>query len=404
MRAFGWMVAAIGGVVCWCASSSECRALTLEEALARARARAPDVIAARHVLAEARGELTSAEVPLRANPLLEAQAGPRYTVDGEWILQLAVGIEQTFELSGARDARIDAARARIDAADAEVADVARVLSAEVAARYLAALAARDRAALSEAGVALLGAMLGVIVRRVDAGDASIIDARRVELARAAAVSERDDARAAMRRELGALRLLLGAASEEPLEVEGDLATLAVASDGALDGERADVAAARAREREARARVRIAEALAVPELIAGLSYQLEEGDHMGLVTLGVTLPVFDDGRGEREQARARHEAARAELERRESTVAVQIATAREAYRAALDALTASVDSARSADEVEALVARAWEAGELPVGDVLVARREVVEARAQLLSRARDAALARTTLEAAIGGAR
>ena len=71
------------------------------------------------------------------------------------------------------------------------------------------------------------AMLGVIVRRVDAGDASIIDARRVELARAAAVSERDDARAAMGRELGALRLLLGAASDEPLEVEGDLATLAV---------------------------------------------------------------------------------------------------------------------------------------------------------------------------------
>lgn len=405
MRSFGSIAAAICAVVCWLGASGVARALTLEEALARARERAPDLIASRAELAEARGEVTSAAVPLRTNPLIEAQGGPRYTTDGEWIVQLSVGIEQVFELSDARGARIDAARARVASAEAALADVARVLTAEVASRYLAALAARDRAALAESGLELLDTMREVAQRRVDAGDASIVDVRRIELARAAALSERDDARAELRREIGALRLLLGIPAADALDVEGDLASIAVAWRASTEsGERADVVAARAREREARARVRVAEALAVPELVAGLAYQLEEHDHMGLLTLGFTLPVFDAGHGAREQAHARLDAARAELERRESTVAVQIATAREAYDAAVDALAASVESARSAGEVEVLVARAWDAGELPLGEVLLARREVVEARTLLVTRARDAASARMTLEAAAGGAR
>jgi hypothetical protein len=59
--------------------------LTYEQALERARSRAPLILAAQDRIEEARGRLLGAKVLLRDNPLLSFSGGPRYTPGSDLI-------------------------------------------------------------------------------------------------------------------------------------------------------------------------------------------------------------------------------------------------------------------------------------------------------------------------------
>jgi outer membrane protein TolC len=56
--------------------------LTLEQALNRARTRAPALRAARARIEEARGRLQGASILLQANPVIEGTVGPRFSNQG----------------------------------------------------------------------------------------------------------------------------------------------------------------------------------------------------------------------------------------------------------------------------------------------------------------------------------
>ncbi len=384
-------------------SATSAKALTLEEALALARERAPLVLRSRLRIADARGELASAEVPLRDNPVLESQGGPRYTVDGAWIPQVNVGLSQRFEMSDARGARIEMARAAIEEAQASSHEAARIAELLVAMTFIDALAARDLHARAQSARAVSDALRESTAARAAAGEASAIDVARLRIAASQNRADEQTARAALSRAIGELRSQLGIASELPLELEGTLDALTITSANARR-ERPEMRALRAALRATAAESRLADAMSVPELDLGLAYQHEEGDHMGLLSLSLTLPFFDHGQGVRARADARRDLLEREIDIRERAVQSQIASAREALVSSQAALEESRRALADAQALDAMIQRSFQAGEIGLGELLLIRGELAVAARNHVVRERDAAAARLALEAALGGSR
>jgi cobalt-zinc-cadmium efflux system outer membrane protein len=83
--------------------------LTLDQALNRARLKAPALLSAKARIEEAQGRLKGASILLQSNPAIEGAAGPRFsdqgrTIDGD------ISISQDFEAIGRRSARIAGAQ------------------------------------------------------------------------------------------------------------------------------------------------------------------------------------------------------------------------------------------------------------------------------------------------------
>lgn len=377
-------------------AAREARALTFEEAVALARDRGVAVLRAQAELAEARGALVTAEAPLRDNPVFEAQGGPRYTADGAWIPQVSVGLAQRFELGGARGARLDRARAALEAAEADVEGARRLAQAAVALAFIDALGARDALARAEAARALTDSIAAAMEARARGGDASAIDVRRLRVAVAQARAEVESRRAETLRASGALAALLGA----EVTPEGTLAELAIRSIGEASPPPA-VLRLRASIREAAAERRVGDAMAVPELGLGALYQYEEGDHMGLLALSFTLPFFDHGQGTRASAGARREALERELDQRAAAIERERAAARQALEAHAAALRESERALTDVAELDAMARRSFEAGETSLSELLIIRAELLAAGRAHTTRERDAAAARVALATALG---
>ena len=83
--------------------------LRLDQALNRARLKAPALLSARARIEEARGRLKGASILLQSNPAVEGAIGPRFsnqgnTTDGD------ISVSQDFEAIGRRSARIAGAQ------------------------------------------------------------------------------------------------------------------------------------------------------------------------------------------------------------------------------------------------------------------------------------------------------
>ena len=111
-RCARWLLAAVWIAISWASNAQE-TSMTLDQALARARQRAPRVLAAQDQVREARGRLTGASVLLQENPVVETMAGTRYSAGGN-TTDYDVSIAQPIELGGRRAARIAGAQADVD--------------------------------------------------------------------------------------------------------------------------------------------------------------------------------------------------------------------------------------------------------------------------------------------------
>ncbi|HVZ15672.1 MAG TPA: TolC family protein [Terriglobales bacterium] len=123
--------------------------ITLDEALSRARVRAPQILAAKDRVDEARGRLAGASVLLQENPVIETSVGPRYSANGD-TTDYDVSLSQSFELGGRRSARIAGARAGVERETATSRDVARRLLRDVSVAFVRGLAAKERLSIAEA--------------------------------------------------------------------------------------------------------------------------------------------------------------------------------------------------------------------------------------------------------------
>jgi cobalt-zinc-cadmium efflux system outer membrane protein len=383
--------------------------LTLNQALARARERAPIILSAKARIDEARGRLAGASVLLRDSPLIETAAGHRRLSEAgsrDSAADVEVGISQTFELGGRRQARIAGAEAGLVQEIASSDDALRRLLRDVANAFVRVLHAEERLRLTTAAERVTADIGHTAERRYHAGDISILD---VNVARGAAARAHSDvlaAEAARESALGDLQVFLGMRFAEPLAVRGDLRDrrrytlqdLLVRAP-----ERPDLRALEAGIQEAQAEVRLGEGLRWPDVTLGFRYLRETpADVATLGTLTFTLPVFTRGQELRATGAARARRLRQELETGRRVVDSEVQSAFAVYRHRVEAVEELERRALPVlDDNEALARRSYEAGRMSLAEFLLLRRETLETRVAYLDRLLEAALAGIELEARAG---
>jgi len=359
--------------------------IDLPTALARARERAPDAIAARARAVEAEAARAGAAIRFTQNPELEIGAGPRFGDPTN--LTIEARIEQSLEL-GRRGARMRVANAGVDhavaTADAEI----RALGLVIATTFHEARYAELLVELTRRGEQLAARATDVAERRRKAGDITDLDVDLAKVARgrarsavAAAVAERAAA-------IGKLAVLIGAAPDDVITLSGELRSSAVTLEGlrAGLGERADVRALGAESRLATAEGSLATAKGRTNVAVWIGYERDETETILLGGLRLTLPVWNRAQDGVAAASARMKRATLERDAISAAAARQVVDAFETYTRAREAvelfesdvLPALVDS-------ELLLEKSVETGQLTVSVYLVARQEILAGRREHLDR-------------------
>lgn len=386
-------------------SRAEALVLSLEQALALARERAPVLLSAGERIDEARGRLTGAQPLLHENPELEAAAGPRLQ-NNRTPLAAEVGVSQGLELAGQRGARIDAAEAGVERTSADRDDALRRLLRDVAIAFHRLQESEEQQRVALRAEALTAELARSSERRYRADEVAYLDVNVSKASVASARAQSREAAAQVAVARGDLGLLLGLADTQGLATQGPLRAASVPELAVLLGrldERADLRALRAELAEAEANTRLARAESWPDVAVGASYERDDPDDVVLAGLTLELPVFDRGQGSRAVADARVRRLRRELAVERTAAEVQLATAYTVYRereaAALELETGALPLL---DENEKLVHRSYEAGQIGLADLVVLRRETLALRSEYLKRSLAAAIAASEVLASSGG--
>jgi len=370
---------------------------TLAEALAHVRERAPAVLAARAGIDEARARLRGAALGGQQNPDVDIAFGPR----SSGTIDLDLGLAQRFDAPGSRPARRAAAAAAVDQATALAEQRVRDRLRSVTLAFIDAAWRRERANVLNDAVATASELADVARRRFEAGDVAGLEVNVARASLARTQAEHQAALGDVRAALAGIEALLGVAPGEVRDIEAaslpdrDI-TAAVGSAAAQD--RPDLRALTAAGREAAEEERLARSHRRPVWGPAVRYSRDEGDHILLGGLTVTLPAFNWGQEPEQAARARQtriglevDALRAEI----AAVLHGLVAAYEHRRAALDLVTREVLPALTDNERLAL--RSYDEGQMPLADVLVIRREVLDARLEAMARRRDVLATRVAID-------
>ncbi len=359
--------------------------IDLPAAIARARERAPESVAALARIGQARARRTGASVLFTQNPEVQIGAGPRF--GNERTLNVQAQLTQQLEPTR-RGARIRVADAEVAHAQALTEAELRVMSYEVANVFFEARYADLAVEVAQRNQDVATRAAEAAGRRRKAGDITDLDVNlakialgRARSALAAAQSERADA-------VGRLGALIGALPDDTITLAGDLKPAALTLDSLRAGvaTRADVRAVDAESRVAKAEGSLARANGRPDLGVWFGYQLDEGDAIVLGGLSLTLPFWNRAQGDKAAARAKLR--QSELERAAvvTSASRQIVDAFEAYTRAREAVDVfERDVLPTLTDSEKLLERSIETGQIAVNDYLVARGEILSGRREHLER-------------------
>jgi len=377
-----WMFLALVCVGMPASASAQSRVvLQLDDALRLAAKGAPEVRVAEAATDVVRAEMVAAELVAAHNPSLVVAAGPRFV--GEVSVDLEVGVEQALSLGGRRRAATTVAQMNVDTAGIEADGVRASAMARAATAYFRVVHARRRLRIAQQSVQLGVSMVDTATKRFEAGE---IDRLQANTARVALGRHMVDAQVWQGRTdqlLGALRSVLGLDATTELELAtvleqpglGSLDTLVAAAT-----RRPDLAAlAAAAEREA-ARVELASRYRWPDLALGATYGHEEGAHIAMGIVRVTLPIVAHRQDLAAEATARSAALEREAEARSSTVAIELRAQYQVY----ETLRAAEVGFRNdvlpvLEENETMTEKAYREGSLDLAELLALRREMIEAR-------------------------
>jgi cobalt-zinc-cadmium efflux system outer membrane protein len=381
------------------------QALTLDEALARARLRGPQIVAAQDRIAEARGRLVGASVLLQENPVLEGAVGPRFLPNDGHTTDYDLALSQSFELGGRRSARIAGAQAGVNRETAASRDVARLLLRDVGVSFSRALAAKERLRIAEASGKIAEELSQSMKRRYDAGDVPILDVNLARNSAARARAETQSAKAAYASAIGDLKIFLGMTAEETLEITGDLHNrqrFELSSLVAKAGDRPDLRALQAEQAEARADVQLGKALRWPTVAPAFIFKRDQGDLVLQGGLSFTVPLFNRGQELQAVGQARSNRVANELAATNRAISVEVRTAYDVYNlqvAAVEELER--EALPSLEENETLGRRSFEEGEIGLAELLLIRRESFELRSVYTERLLEATVAGIELESRAG---
>ena len=322
--------------------------------------------------------------------------------------ETTAGLIQQMEWPGRTGARGRVAIHSRDAALARFRADSIRLAHEVREAYVRAWLAEATQATAREAAGVIRTVAEAAEQRLEEGDISAYEVRRLRLARVRAEQEVAEAGLAVRAARRRLATLMGseAGTDEvgpaegiaggPPMVEAEAALGAVAA-------RADVEAAERQLDAARARVAVAATEWVPDPTLGLGYKDQADGFAGAaVTLNLPLPVFDRGGGTRDEAAAREAAAayRHDLTRRLAEMDVRGALDR--YEAARTRLEAAGDLLLAdSDALLATARAAYAEGEMTLLELLDAAGAFRDARVSALSLRSEAWVAYYDLLRSVG---
>lgn len=311
-------------------------------------------------------------------------------------------LSQRISWWGVRDARIAAARAQLDAGEAEAQVAMLALQADVRRAAIVYAAAIEAATQAEEDARIAAGLAVMTASRLAAGEADRATLARTRLEATTAALQRDTRRREAASALDSLRIWCGPSLPDGLviadafaaDTTGDGAGVSSGHPGLLALRAASVAAEATVEAERRSRM--------PGPTLGVFADREdEKDTIG-VTFGIELPLWN--RNEAGIAAAKADLARLDASARSEhlrlrrELAEALATARTAQREA-EALAA--EAMPVAEEAIRLRQAAFEAGEAGMSELLEARRAAIAVRSGLLDARRRAALAMVDVGLAVG---
>ncbi|MFP2956639.1 TolC family protein [Myxococcus sp. 1LA] len=357
----------------------------MEQSVTLALEHSPRLIEGRAEAASARAQWAGANLLLQNNPQLQASVGPRLRDEPD-TLELNVSVSQQLEIFGQQGARRDTARATLEASRFRLESLQVELAADVRQAFGRALAAERALRLSEDALKLAEEGLKTAKERLEAGAASRIEMNIATVERGRARQEQVRATRLRGQTLAELKLLLGVDPSEDITLEHEFQTdmtpqpaLPVLVERAAQ-QRQDVKAARAEWDAARAELRVASRDALPRPSVGLAYGREENDTILQGTFAIDLPVFNRNQAGRGTSAAREQQAQQRLAATERFVRAEVELALNRYQAA-QAAAALFDTEVLAalQENQDLVTEAYRAGKVDFLQLLIIRREALEAR-------------------------
>jgi cobalt-zinc-cadmium efflux system outer membrane protein len=356
----------------------------------------------------AQAESTVTEAALLPNPTLTLGRERIGTAGGN-ATERTVQVSQTFDVSGRRALRREAASQRLDAARLGSQDRRLATIAEVRQAFAETLHRERTKAAAGRWFQRIEAATLVVAQLAQAGEVSGYDRRRFEREAQTARARLSGARADAMRSRERLAALAGKQPEEVTHLAGELLpeappTLDTAQAGLR--RRPDlaslVAQADAFERERQA----AERGWIPDLTLGIGQKRveESGRNDSGLVLGVSvaIPLFDRGQAAEQRSRAQAQTLRAEhalsLARAEAELrgvwhqAAELRQAGEAFRQ---------QSLTSSRELSHIAEAAYRAGEASLLELLDAYRAELDAETTALDLALRARLARIELDTLSG---
>ncbi len=346
------------------------------------------------------------------NPELSAAAGPRFAGDDR-SLAFQLGVAQTFELGGKRQARRAVATAKIAAAEAERLDVALHARLDAWRAFQLALVSRERVAMMREGEQVAIQVEGATKERQQVGFGTQLELNLTTAEVGRARHDRLDAERKYDASIAALADAIGAAAAEVPEPLGELVPPPVLAAGAEAllaralRERPEALAVRAAAELARAEVRAADAAAAPDLSLGISYAYERDPELTaqtvLATAAIGLPLWSRNQGSRRASRAL--ARRAELERGWTATAIErdVRLAVVAYQRAREAVLGFDREVNERLHENLELARAsYASGKIDYFQFNLVRRELLASRTAYLDAFEETVEAWSAVQRAIGG--
>lgn len=387
--------------------------LTLDRALALAFEGNPGFAVQRLEVERARAvEISAGVYPF--NPELELEAADRRGPTAS-TTDRGVSLVQELELAGQRAKRRAVAGAELEISRTRLQRHRAELAAAVETAFAHAVAAREQARIAALDAQLAGQMVDTEVRRLEAGAGTQIDLNLARAAAGRAKSVLAGAEAESWTARAHLAELVGLDATEPPPVEGDLlpevfpGRMSAAAIRPLEemvqqalAQRPDLQALRRQVTAEERRLELARAEGRPNLRLQAFAAREEGDDLTGAAVGISLPLFDRNQGGVAEATVERDRARAQVAAAEASVRREVATALVRYRAGLEAVAAFDDLVVSRiDESLDLLDRAFRSGKVGIPEVLLQRRELIEARRHHVEAAESAWRARIELELATG---
>jgi outer membrane protein, heavy metal efflux system len=354
--------------------------LTLDAALTRAAAR-PQLTLTQLDIGAAIDAKERSTIPIY-NPVVSVEAGPQF---GQIPTSPAIslGIDQTIERGGKRDARKQVANRQYDVATAMRSDGLRNARLATWRAFQLALIAQQRLAVLVNVEKLATELVDIAKRGQTAGGTTQLRVNALLAERGRAVQQRASAELDLNNALSMLAREIGAGPDESISPVGDIVRISLPKTNASVVKHSALAVASANVDRSLAELHIADAESVPDISIGLGYSYQsapETTHAIVARISIPLAIRSHNDAARGVAHASVTKAKAVQTLIATDLSRRVAASMRRLQIAVAAIE-TFDSAITANLTDnlSLAQSAFSRGAIDFAELTITQRDLVAAR-------------------------